>query len=198
MSLEKALSPNRIFLLCTPGSELHEPAFVDLLGSYAQAMWSWSRAENKLFILFLLAFGVKNKTTNEALRETFFSVISPQGRIDMLHAAATKAWRRTKAWKPWVSLYAQFKQELSVRGRFAHLIGAAYYPTVLKGKAHALLIEPTWHPQSPISYGQAKNRGFDAVQLSEYARQWEFLGNRLGTFVALIGAIGQPRPSDEL
>lgn len=187
-----AYNPKRLFRVCTPGSELDVPEFQELYTAYSQAMWSWSRAENKLFIIFAFALS-GNDPDVPALRELFFSVISPQARIDMIHAIAKIRWKKSGIWNDWVKLYEELKTQLSIRGKLAHLVGYAYYPKPKNKKAETLIMAPPWHPNAPVTHGQAKASGYDAAKLSMLASEWEKLSSRLGVFVALAEHEKQPQ-----
>lgn len=194
----KALDPDRMFRVCTPGAEADEPAFVELLIAYGQAMWSWSRVESKLFLIFAHAVEPTTNNHSKALRAAFFSIIGARARLDMIHSVAQVMWKKSGAWKEWVALYEECKTQLRIRGKMAHLTGHAMYPSDRRKKPLAVIIEPIHHPNSPCTHGEAKNVGYTTDQLSQYARDWEHLNSRLGVFVALVSHQTQPEASEEL
>ncbi len=189
---------NRMFRLCTPGSELDVPEFTELLIAYGQAMWSWSRVESKLFLIFAHAVEPTTNNHSKALRAAFFSIISSLGRLDMIHSVAQTMWDKSNVWNEWIDLYKECRAQLRIRGKMAHLVGHAIYPKGKGKKAEALIIEPIWHPNAPATHAQARNVGFNADQLSHYARSWENLNARLGVFCAYLSHQRQYGASSEL
>lgn len=192
------INPDRLFRVCTPGAEIDEPAFVNLLIAYGQAMWSWSRVESKLFLIFAHAVEPMTNNHSKALRAAYFAIVGARARLDMIHAVAQVMWKKSDAWKEWLDLYEECKGQLSIRGKMAHLTGHAIYPNGEKGKPLPVIIEPVHHARSPRTASEAKSAGYTSEQLAQYARDWEHLNSRLGVFVAYVDHQMSPEASEEL
>ena len=192
------ISPDRVFRVCTPGAEADEPAFVELLIAYGQAMWSWSRVESKLFLIFAHAVEPTTNKHSKALRAAYFAIVGARARLDMIHAVAQVIWKKSDVWGDWLDLYDECKNQLSIRGKMAHLTGHAIFPSGNKGKPLALIIEPIHHARSPRTVSEAKNSGYTSEQLAQYARDWEHLNSRLGVFVAYVEHQTNANASEEL
>jgi hypothetical protein len=197
--MQKQADPERMFRLCTPGSEVDEPAFLELLVAYGQAMWSWSRVEDKWFLVFAHAVEPSTNNHSRALREAFFSIVGARARLNMIHSVARVMWeKKTNTWKAWADLHDECEKQLKIRGRMAHLVGHAMYPADKRKKPVTVIMEPIHHPKSPRTHGEAKSSGFTSDQLSRYAREWGHLNERLGVFCALAQHERQHGASDEL
>jgi hypothetical protein len=196
--MPRAINPDRMFRVCTPGSEMNEPAFVELLIAYGQAMWSWSRVESKLFLIFAHAVEPTTNNHSKALRAAYFAIVGARARLDMIHAVAKIMWKESDAWKEWVNLYEECKKQLSIRGKIAHLAGHVIYSYEENKEPLALLIESVHHVRAPRTHAEAKSIGYSSAQLSQYAYDWENLNSRLGVFVVYVDNQLRPENSREL
>jgi hypothetical protein len=172
------LMGDRYFKVCTLGDEKTNPEIAELLIAYGQAMWAWTRAESFLFLIFADAVEPRTNNHSKALRAAYFSVVSPIGRLDMINAVMNAT--EHPAHNDWKPLYKECRRELAVRGKLAHLVGHSYERT--RGKPHAVLMDPIWHPNTKKTHGEANALPFTTKSLTDLAAKWELLNQRLHVF----------------
>lgn len=193
----RAIPPDRVFLSCNPGSEIDRPEFTDLLISYAHAMWSWSRVEDKLFLIFAHAVEPTTNNHSKALRAAFFSIVTAKARLDMIHSVARAMWEGKAHWESWMTIYDECTSQLRTRGRLAHLVGYGFHDEK-QGKPKrfiAVLGEPTYHPSSPRRHADLRRAEFGPDKLSRLASDWRNLSDRLGVFCLLAAEQAKPDAS---
>lgn len=190
--------PDWFFVGCPPGAEKMHPEFTELLVAFAHAMWEWSRIEASLFLIFADAIEPNRNKLSKPLRAAFFSVVSPRGRIDMVHSVARAVWTGKPHWNAWVSLRNECCKQLGRRGRYAHLIGYGYKEDQTAKAMTVVLGEPIHHPDSPKGRKHLKSRGVTLDEVLASARDWKELGDRLELFRALANELAQPEASAEL
>lgn len=175
---------DRLFTVGGLGHEKTHPELTDLMIAFAQASWSWTHAESCLFRLFAHAVEPHSNRHTKALRAAFFSVVSPLGRLDMINAviASTCDKERIKHWSP---IYLEYRKQIAIRGRLAHLAGHSYTPE--NGKPRAILMEPIYHPKTKRTHAEANSVEYTASHLRRLADKWGALSARVSVFILLVG-----------
>lgn len=181
---------DRAFRVCKPGDEKAYPELAELLVAYAQALWEWTKVESFLFLAFAHAIAPNSNEHSDRIRVAFFSVVSPQARLDMVNAIITSAGNADHI-RYWAPLYKEFRAELTTRGKIAHLIGHSYKAHGRK-KARAVLMEPIWHPKTKHTHAEANSVIYTADYLKSLAEKWGLLEQRLSVFVMMMHVENKP------
>jgi hypothetical protein len=149
--------------------------------AYAEALWAWNDTEAELFVIYQAAT-LPPPTYSAALHHSFFTVMSPQARLQMTETAAKTTWKGKPAiLDAWAALSRPYRAALTTRGTIAHLCGM---PVPLKHDAtkfKCVLAEPPVHAKSPTTHEEQRSK-MGAAQLEEMARDWKKLEKDLKAF----------------
>lgn len=149
---------------------------------FANAMWTWASIETLIFTIYVAAIGGLTGDMRP-LQRKFFSVRVFRHRLKETDIKMEQRWSGTPHFDTWQALYERCDK---ANTRIAHLAGHRVDPQRPGQKTLYVLLEPTWHHRHPITWGEAKSKGYDFYKLSRLAYEWHKLRVDLDQFGRIL------------
>jgi hypothetical protein len=173
----------------TPDEEMN-----DLAIAFAKAMWKWNEVEAEWFLVYMAATDTFNANFG-AILESYFSIVSPQTKLDMTNKAANSAWKGTPLLDTWRDLAERSREHLRKRGKLAHLVGYRNRATKPGQTDTYVVAQVVGHPAHLLVDHQPLNSiGYSVRQLDEIRKAWEQLERDLDAFTLPLWNAAAAKP----